>query len=81
MPGPAADGNGKKSLLPPINAVPSSALLEPKQENNEGFSPTPAYGTTTSFVPLGGDGGSNDWQWGEVCGSEFLCALCWMAVA
>lgn len=65
MPG-ATDSNGKKTLLPPISAVPASALLEPRHDN-EGFSPTPAYGAfvpVDEFFPLGGGGGGNDW--GEV---------------
>lgn len=70
----ATDSNGKKTLLPPISAVPASALLEPRHDN-EGFSPTPAYGAfipVDEFFPLGGGVGGNDW--GEVSGSlGFRC--------
>eukprot|EP00903_Cladosiphon_okamuranus_P016207 g14955.t1 len=61
------DSNGNKTLLPPINAVPTSTLLEPHQDS-AGFtlSPNPGYGAfvpVDEFFPLGGgvDGG----DWGE----------------
>lgn len=73
--------NGNKTLLPPISAVPTSALLSEPRQDNEGFSPTPAYGAfvpVDEFFPLGGGGGGNDW--GEVRGflgltspSLFMC--------
>lgn len=73
MPTPA-DSNGNSNnnaLLPPISAVPTSSLLEPRQQqdNNEGFSPSPSYGAfvpvADNFLPLGG-GGEHDNEWGEV---------------
>lgn len=67
MPAPT-DSNGNSTLLPPISAVATSALLEPRQDN-EGFSPSPSYGAfvpvADNFLPLGG-GGDHDNEWGDV---------------
>lgn len=74
------DSNGNKTLLPAISAVPTSALLEPRQDS-EGFSPTPAYGAfvpADEFFPLGGGGNGDDW--GQVRGplglAEFYLFMC-----
>lgn len=73
MPAPtdSNDNNSNNTLLPPISAVPTSSLLEPRQQdsNNEGFSPSPSYGAFVpvpdNFLPLGG-GGAHDNEWGDV---------------
>lgn len=84
MPGPTESNGNNKTLLPPISAVPASSLLEPRQDNNEGFSPTPEYGSfvplSNEFLPLGGGSGAKN-EWGEVRGSGFLGrAFAWTAV-